>query len=78
MYKRNFSTFEVFIMGLLFYGFYNFTLLTLFKDADFALALYDCIWGSIMFTLVYVCVQILQFFFFNNINQGAANGSSGV
>ena len=65
MYKRNFSTFEVFTMGLLFYGFYNFTLLTLFEKADFVLAFYDCLWGSIMFTLVYVFVQIMHFIFFN-------------
>jgi uncharacterized membrane protein len=46
--------------GAAVYAVYDFTLLSLFKDFTFPLALADTVWGGALFAIVYLIVQRLQ------------------
>ena len=49
---RNNNILDMFLLGLLTYGIYDFTNYAIFTKFDFKTALIDMIWGGVLFTLV--------------------------
>jgi uncharacterized membrane protein len=49
---RNNNMFDMFLLGSLSYGIYDFTNYAIFTKFDFKTALIDMIWGGVLFTLV--------------------------
>jgi uncharacterized membrane protein len=45
------SVYDAFILGIITYGIYDFTTLSIFKDYDSLIALIDILWGGILFSL---------------------------
>jgi len=49
---RNNNMFDMFLLGSMSYGIYDFTNYALFTKFDFKIALIDMIWGGVLFTIV--------------------------
>lgn len=45
------SVYDAFILGIIIYGIYDFTTLSIFKNYDLLIGLIDILWGGILFSL---------------------------
>ncbi len=58
-YKQSVS--KMFLLGLLTYGVYDFTNLTIFNKFDKIFAVYDTIWGGVLFAITYILASKINF-----------------
>ncbi len=58
-YKQSVS--KMFLLGLLTYGVYDFTNLTIINKFDKTFAVYDTVWGGVLFAITYFLASKINF-----------------
>lgn len=58
-FVKNFTSKEMFILGICIYGVYEFTNLSTFKKWEMKMVLLDTLWGGVLFYLTHLIVKCI-------------------